>query len=1158
MFCCGYYAPLSAQDVSASIRAVAYEETQAEHISLKDALTRLESKYKVSIMYDSKLVQNRVVKLKRKAVETVTEELDRILQDSGLHYNRVDEAFYVILSNEARREKEKPKSDKQPGPTGELLLNQRNGEGPVFFRELPGYTAPVALGVTGRVTDEKSEALPGVNVLLKGTTTGSTTNEQGNYSLEVPDGNSTLVFSYIGYLSREEPIGNRSVIDVTLQEDTKALEEIVVTGYMTQKKADLTGSVAVISSEVIEKNSYSNVMQGLQGRVPGMMITTDGNPVGNATIQIRGLTSMRSAPPLIVVDGLPTNMNLRDINPNDIASMQVLKDAASASIYGSRAASGVILIQTKNGKAGETRVTYDGSVGVSSFMNRIEMMDTQQNGQALWQAAINDGRDPNEVTQIYDYEWHRDGEGVAVLDQVTPLEWLNDEKTMPSANTDWFDAGSQLGLQNNHNLTISNGTDKARTLLSLNYHENRGTQIHTGFRRYALRLNSDYTLLKDRLTIGENLSVSNLKLNDQNHSHSFLTMPPIIPVHTTDGGWGGTAYNLGMDDYNNPVRMLTQGKDNGSNYTRILGSIYADLRLFKGLHLKTLFGADYTSGNYRHIDFTWKEGGGKQDIINGVRGVQTHTLTTTWTNTLNYDLTLGRHELDFLAGVEAVKYTYERLEGFRRDIEFEDYDYAYLNSATGNQEVYGEGDEWGLLSYFSKFNYVFNQKYLLSATLRYDGSSKFGINNRFGFFPAVSAGWRLSEESFLKNNLGFISDLKLRASWGKNGNSNIPTNALVNYYVADYRATGYGLAGNETGTISSGYRRAHIGNPDLRWEATVQTDIGLDFGLFNGALSGSFDYFYKVTDGMLYEPPYIGAIGEGGAKWINAANMTNKGIEFILTYSANPTPKLSYAITGNISSYRNRIDDLPEEVKFTYGGNGLDDNILGRPLNSFYGFVSDGLFKTQEEVDNSPEQQGKGLGRIKYKDLDGDGRITWEHDRTWIGVSDPDFMYGVNFDVRYGNFDFSMFWQGVAGNTVRNDWKTYSDFWNVWTQSGFNHPTRLLGAWSPANPDSDIPALSLINPNDERRVSTYFMESGSYLKLRQIELGYTLPVGIISKIGMKECRIYANAQNIVNLKKWWGKDKYTGIDPENPSKDAEYSSPYVRPQIFMSGVRISF
>jgi TonB-linked SusC/RagA family outer membrane protein len=1014
--------------------------------------------------------------------------------------------------------------------------------------------------ISGKVVDEKGEGIPGVTVVLRGTTTGTTTDIGGNFQLTLPDGqeNGSLLFSFVGYTTKEVKVGNQTVLKIILSPDVKALEEVVVTGYMTQKKADLTGAIAVVSSDIIEKNSYSNVMQGLQGRVPGMHITTDGSPVGNATVQIRGLTSMRSAPPLVVVDGLPTNINLRDINPNDIASMQVLKDAASASIYGSRAASGVILIETKSGKAGETKITYDGSVGVSSFMNRVDMMNTAQYGQALWQAAINDGRDPNTVTQIYDYEWHRNENGQAVLDKVMPLEWLNAEKTMHSADTDWFKEGSQLGLQNNHQLTLLNGTEKAKTMLSLNFFENRGTQIHTGFRRYSIRLNSEYNLINNRLTVGENLSLANAKINDQNHSHSFLTMPPIIPVYTTDGGWGGTAYNLGMDDYNNPVRMLTMEKDNDRKESKVLGSIYANLKLFRNLNLKTLYGVDYSMGNLRHIDFTWEEGGGKRDINNGVRSNHFNALTTTWTNTLNYKLTKGFHDLDFLAGVEAVKYVFEDLNGYRRDIEFEDYDYAYLNSATGNQEVSGGSDEYAFLSYFSKFNYVFNSRYLLSATLRYDGSSKFGINNQFGFFPAVSAGWRLSEESFLKDNVAFISDLKLRASWGRNGNSNIPTNALVNFYDANYRATAYGLAGNETGTLFSGYRRRHIGNPNLKWEATAQTDVGLDFGILNGALSGSFDYFHKKTDGMLYEPPYLAAIGEGGAQWINAANMTNKGYELQLTYVGNPINDLSYSISGNISSYRNRIDDLPQEVKFTYGGNGLDDDILGRPLNSMYGFIADGLFQTQEEVDNSPEQQGKGLGRIRFADLDGDGRITWEHDRTWIGVSDPDFMYGLNFDAKYKNFDFSMFWQGVAGNTVRNDWKTYSDFWNVWTQSGFNHPSRLMGAWSPTNRDSDIPALSMINPNDERRVSTYFMESGSYLKLRHIELGYTLPMNVISRVGMKEARFYLNAQNIVNLKKWWGPDAYTGVDPENPTKAGEYSSPYVRPQMFITGVRVSF
>lgn len=1012
--------------------------------------------------------------------------------------------------------------------------------------------------IHGQVVDSQGQSIPGVSVSLKNSAIGTITDNKGSYSLELPQDAKVLIFSFIGMSTVEANIDGRSEINITLTESVISLDEVVSIGYMTQKKSDLTGSVALVSSSEIGKNRYANVMQGLQGRLPGVSITSDGNPSGAVNVQIRGLTSMRSAPPLIVVDGLPTNINLRDINSGDIASIQVLKDAAAASIYGSRAASGVILIETLSGKTGETKITYDGSTGISSFMNRDKLMSTDQYGQAMWQAAINDGRDPNEVTQIYDYQWHNDANGAAVLDKVTPVEWLNAQHTMKSANTDWFKEGSQLGLQNNHQLTVSNGTDKAKTLFSVNYYDNRGTQIYTGFRRYSIRLNTEFNLIKDRLTVGENLTLSASKINDQNVSHSFLTMPPIIPVHTTDGGWGGTAYALGMDDYNNPVRMLTMNKDNSRWQSKILGSVYINLTLLKNLNLKSLYGVDYSSGYFRNIDFTWIEGGGKRNINNGISNFQSHALSRTWTNTLNYSLRAGNHDLNVVGGIENVRYLYEDMSGYRKDIKFENYDYGYLSSATGTQQASGVGDEWSLLSYFSKFNYVYNQKYLLSATLRYDGSSKFGINNQYGFFPAVSGGWRISEENFFKKNIKIISDLKLRASWGVNGNSNIPTNALVNFYNADYPSTGYGLAGNETGTLYSGFRKVHTGNPSLKWEATKQTDLGFDFGLFNGSISGSLDYFYKYTSGMLYEPPYIGAIGEGGSQWINSGNMTNKGVELILTYMSDRSKKFTYSVTGNISSYRNKINDLPEAVKYTYGGNGLDDYILGRPLNSFYGFVADGLFKTQADVDNSPEQNGKGLGRIKYKDLDGDGRITWEHDRTWIGSSDPDFMYGVNFDAKYNSFDFSMFWQGVAGNVVRNDWKTYSDFWNVWTQSGFNHSTRLLGAWSPSNPNSTIPALSLINQNDERRLSTYFMESGSYLKLRHIELGYTLPKYSLAKIGVKECRVYVNAQNIINIKKWWGANAYTGIDPENPSKAGEYSSPYVRPQMFMTGVRVSF
>lgn len=1031
-----------------------------------------------------------------------------------------------------------------------------------LFISLTLYSSPYPQEqskVSGKVVDNNDIPLPAVTVQVKGTNKGVTTDFDGNYSIEAVSGD-VLIFSFLGFKTKEITIGKANTTDITLEEDMASLDEVLVTGYMKQKKADLTGAVATVSSEEIEKNSYANVMQGLQGRLPGVQITGDGSPAGNTNIQIRGLTSFRASPPLVVIDGLPTNLSLNDISSSDIASIQVLKDAASASIYGSRAASGVILIETKKGKVGETKLTYNGYFGVSHMADNFDLMNTQEYGRTLWQAAVNDGSDPNTMTQIYDYEWHLNESGVPVLDSSSPIQWLNEKETMPSADTDWFDEGTQLGLQNKHSITVTNGTEKARTMLSLNYYENKGTQIHSMFRRFSLRFNSEYKLLGDRLTIGENISLSNIKQNNQNVTHSLLTMPSIVPVYTADGGWGGSATRFGMDDYNNPIRQLTQNKKNYTNINKVIGNIYISLKLLEKLNFKTSYGIDYTAQNFRHIDFTFEEGGGKQDVNNGVRSYRNNNFNQTWTNTLNYGLDIGNHQLDVLAGMETVQYEFADLNGFRRDIEIEDYDYAYLDAATGSKEVSGNGDEWSLLSYFSKFNYVYDERYLLSATLRYDGSSKFGTNNQFGLFPAVSGGWRLSQENFLKDS-NILSNLKLRISWGKNGNSNIPTNALVDIYDAAYSAgnngTSYGLAGNESGDLYSGYRKTHTGNSNVKWETTTQTNIGVDFGFFNGALSGSLDYFHKYTDGMLYEPPYLAAVGEGGSQWLNSANMTNTGVEFIATYYGNIGKDFSYSLTGNIGSYRNRIDDLPESVKYSFGGNGLDDDILGRPRNSFYGFVTDGLFTTQDEVNNSPEQSGKGLGRMKYKDLNNDGRITWEHDRTWLGVSDPDFSYGLNFEAKYKKVDFSMFWQGIVGNTIKNDWKTYSDFWNVWTQKGFNHSTRLLNAWSPSNPDSDIPAVSLINPNDEKRLSTYLLESGSYLKLRHIEIGYTLSSKLTSKIGLQSTRIYLNAQNLVNIYKWWGDDAFTGIDPETSSKPGEYAGPYVRPQIFLLGLNVS-
>lgn len=1015
--------------------------------------------------------------------------------------------------------------------------------------------------VTGKVTDENMNPLEGATVTLAGTNIIVQTNTDGFFTISASVGQ-TLIISYVNTLEQRITIKGGHTIEVILKSTiTSDLDEVVVTGYMSQKKADLTGAIAVISpKELTRSHGGTNVMQSLQGVVPGLRVTTDGNPSGNVGVQVRGLTTISGGGPLIVVDGVPSYMNLRDINPENIASMQILKDAYSASIYGTQGGSGVILIQTKKGQSGKTKLSYNSSFGYSAFWNKVPMLNTDQYGRALWQASVNGGQDPNSVTQIYDYEWHNDANGIAVLDKVTPIQYLNADQTMISADTDWLGAITRLGKQHNHQLTISGGNAKATSLLSLNFMENQGIQIHSGFKRLTARLNTEYKVINDIFTIGENLEISHMNDVNRNAMHGAIIMPSIVPVYTTDGGWGGSAVALGMDDYWNPVRDLTLNKDNKTKYNKIFGDVHANLRILKNLNFRSQVGLVYTDGYRRNIRFSYEEGGGKFDPITSVNQWYWRETILDFTNTLNYNLQTAKHSLDVLAGMQSNRFQSETTEATRQNLPFQNYDFAYLSTAAGNMSVGGSGDRYNLQSFFGKFNYSFDSKYLLSGSLRYDGSSKFGSNNRYALFPAFSAGWRISSEDFLANS-PIISDLKVRASWGRNGSVvNISSLAANTFYQPSYNATSYSLDGTASTSLPSGYRRVRVGNANLKWEETTQTNIGLDFGLFNQKLSGSIDAYRKITNGMLLDPQYPAVLGEGAAQYVNAANLTNTGVELSVAFQDRIGKDFSYQIRGNIGYIKNKVNNLPAANRFTYGGTAFKgDEIAGQSWGSLYGFVADGIFKSQEEVDNSAVQPGKGLGRIRFKDISGpdgkpDGVIDWDYDRTWISTGPiPRWEYGVGVNLNYKAFDLSMFWQGIAGIKVYNGWKTYSDFWNVWVQNGFNHPTRILGAWSPGNPDADIPALSLNNVNDEIRMSTYLVEPGNYFKLRNIQLGYTLPSATTSRIGMERCYFFVMAENILGFKS----KKYTGLDPENP-EGSDYSNPYVRPQIIKMGIEIGF
>lgn len=1009
--------------------------------------------------------------------------------------------------------------------------------------------------VKGKVVSTSKKPLQGVTITVSETGATTTTNENGEFEMKSTEKGNTLIFSLTDYDAVQLKVQDDPQINVTLSSvKEKTIEEVVVTGYTRQKKADITGAVSIVDMDELNKQTEPNPIKSMQGRVAGVNITTDGSPSGgNTKILIRGVGTLNNTDPLYVIDGVPTKAGMHELNPNDIESMQVLKDASSASIYGSRAANGVIIITTKKGKKGRMRVDLNYYTAFSDYAKKTSVLNAKQFGQVLWQANINDGLDPNLNNLSYKFNWNLQN-GKPTLYNISIPEYLDAAKTLKSADTNWYDEVSRTGQANSVDVSVSNSSDKGSYFFSTAYYGNEGIVKFTDFKRISTRINTSYNLFDGKLKIGENFSLNKTgEVTDPGVLDPALRALPIIPVHTVDGiGWGGPVG--GMNDRQNPVRLLEYNKDNNYKYLRLFGNIYAELQPVKNLNLRSSFGIDYSNYYKRTLQRSYVSGYLKNDQ-NAVNIDQSTTEKWTWSNTAQYTAKAGNHNFDVLAGMEMYNENYDntwlRKEGFL----IENPDYMFPDAGTGEAYNGGTSTRYGLLSYFGKFSYDYNQKYLFSATLRYDGSSRFGKNNRFGTFPAFSAGWRINKEEFFQNHLSFFSDLRLRAGWGQTGNQEISNEAVYALYLANYAGgdptwdvsygTAYDLSGVGSGLLNSGFIAIQSRNDDLKWETTTQTNLGLDFGFFGQKLTGTIDLYKKVTDDILVLPPYLGIIGEGGNRWVNGASMENKGIEFSLGYQDTTNFGLKYEVSGNIAMNRNKITQLPEEVKNNYGGNGGTDNILGRPINSMYGYVADGLFRTQDEVNNSAEQAGKGLGRIRYADLNNDGIIN-DQDRTWIGNPNPGFTYGFNVNVSFKNFDVSTFWQGVGDVDVINAKKYQTDFWSV-DDVGSNKGTRLLNAWSPENPNSTIPALTTVDSNAENRFSTYYVESGSYLKLRLLQVGYTLPKEISELYKMTNFRLYASVQNLWTIKS----KSFTGVDPETPAFG------YPLPLTFNFGVNIS-
>ena len=996
--------------------------------------------------------------------------------------------------------------------------------------------------VKGTVVDKATgETIIGASVIELGTeSNGIITDIDGNFTLSVAS-DASIKVSYIGY--KDVTVKAAPSLRIEMEEDNEMLEEVVVVGYSTQRKADLTGSVSVVSVDELKTVSDPDPMRALQGKMPGMTITANGSPSGVGTVRIRGIGSFNSSQdPLYIVDGVPTTRALNSLNANDIESMQVLKDAASASIYGSRASNGVVIITTKQGKKGDKiKVDFNASLTAQFYTSQtmMKLLDSAGYATAMAQAALNDGLDPVAYASNYGLNLNAaSGTPIMVWNPATNNYvnytvnglydgYINQNRTMRYSDTDWLDAITRTGFAQNYDISLSKASDKSSTMFSLGYKKNNGIIKYTDFQNISARMNSSYNINK-YLTVGENFTVTYTSQVDVAPMENALKMSPIVPVYEEDGTtFAGPVGS--MSDRQNPLREAYHNKDNSLDYWCLFGNAYVDVKPFKGFTFRSSFGIDYYSSFINSKGYTYHS-----DIVNNdiAKTTLSHNneVNWTWSNTVNYNFKVAdRHDITVLLGAELNKQTVVDFSAYSEEYAIETPGYMWPNAATGTMRNTGAKVGYRLASFFGKIDYNYDDLILASFTIRRDGSSRFGKDNRWGTFPAATLGFRISK--LLEKD--WLDDWKIRVSWGRTGNQTIDNNAQFGLYVADYgldrvTSTAYDLFLQGSGLFPSGYRATQLANPDLKWESAEQFNVGTDFTLFRGSLYGSIDGYVKNVDDMLISPAYLGALGEGGASWLNGPSLRNWGMEFSLGYRRELACGLGIDINANADFFRNRVTYLPSTTTGSYAHTTTENLVQSRqPYGSIVGYVADGIFQNQAEVDASGQANAR-VGGLKYADLDGSGSIT-DADQTWIYNPVPKFSYGLNIALTYKNFDLSMFWQGVCDKDVYNNQKFQTDFWAV-NDPGSNKGERVLEAWTTANTASSIPALSTMNTADEGRASSYFVENGSYLKLRNLQVGYSLPDNVLSKLKMANARIYVSGQNLLTVKS----KSLTCTDPENP------------------------
>jgi len=1011
--------------------------------------------------------------------------------------------------------------------------------------------------VKGKIINQATqEPIAGATIKIVGKSSSTSSDVSGNFEIDAQP-NDVLEISYVGFVSSRFTVTSTSQpVTISLSEDSSNLDEVVVTGYGTQRKKDLTGSVAVVNVTALKSQPAGSAVEALQGRATGIQIVNDGAPGSTPQIRIRGYSTINNNEPLYIIDGVPFEGKLSWLNQNDIESMQVLKDASAASIYGARANNGVVIITTRTGKAGKTNISLDAYAGAGvpnkgAFPKmltpqQILDIDNEFNGtnlqlQDYLLAGSATNWDVNPAVDADMSKYNYNAKDRASFYQITKAN---------KAGTKWFDELSQTAPIQSYQLAANGGNETSQYAFSGGYLDQKGSLIHTGFRRYNVRTNTQFNAFDKKLRFGENLSyaytegygmgVNPNTAGGYQGEGSVLgfayRIQNIIPVYDEGGNFAGSfGNNLGNGE--NPVAMAFRAKDNMNRSNFFFGNAFAEYDIIQGLTFRTNFGLRYE--NYNGVSYTYPNPEFSEGSFNnGMSEYQGYTTEWTWTNTLNYKPNLGEdHSLNVMVGTEAIKNRNRGIDGSRNGyFIMNSIDYLYLNSGSSNFNNNGSGSIGSMFSIFGKADYAYKDKYLLSVLARRDGSSNFGENNLYGVFPGISGAWRISQEEFAKE-AEWLTDLKIRAGYGVTGNQRIPSFQFLNRYLASLTQSSYPI----NNAVVNGIWQTAYANPDIKWEQVKSLNIGLDFTILNGDFDGSFDWFNKKTTDMLFRVPLPAvSVGRATAPVQNVGDMSNKGFEFSLGYHYGYRQEKPFTLdlSANFSKYKNEVVSLaPTITQVNYGAfRSMETSLLqrGQPFGSFYGYQVAGIYQDDADVQNSPSYEFARPGGLKYADINNNGEID-PGDRTVIGNPHPDFVYSFNVNAAYKNFDLLLFFYGSQGNDLYEATRYFTDFGVFRGQKS----VRLLDEWSPTNTGSNIPSLP--NPKDdisamEYATSSYYIQDGSFLKLKNFQLGYNLPTKKIfgENTTFSKFRLYFGVTNLFTI------TKYEGLDPEVSATPSDY------------------